>query len=125
MFFSRSEVLKHLSEGNVVSADMFKCLLPKKLAIKLTQASTSDPTAVVVHSDVGVLTLARTGTGVYTVVAAGQFTLDKTILPTNTSRITFVHTDVDTITISTFSADLATAADVVLSATPLNVEIWD
>lgn len=89
----------------------------------LTQAGTAAPTMAVQENSIGVIpTLARSGTGVYTLTIPGQFASGKVLLPSpfvidNATALIYgswARTSADVLTLSTLSAH-ATAADLVAS----------
>lgn len=128
MFLTRKKVLESVSRGNVITKDQLGALVPNdSLVVLLTQSSTDAPTAVVLHNtleDVAPV-LAYSGVGVYTLKVTGKFTVGKTVLPLGSSRVSFEHTDVDTITIKTYSDDRTTAANAILSSTPLEIKVYE
>lgn len=103
----------------------------------LTQSGTDAPTANVLVNDIGTVTLARTGTGVYTLTATGRFPAGTIVSVTdNTTGLNkkkIVRTSNNVITITTSTAEIPdppaagaltlTDADEILSATPIRIMI--
>lgn len=111
---------------------------PGRYALLLiTQESTSAPTALTVINDFGTFTLARTGTGVYTLTKAGAFTSEKTFVNfqqniSGTQKIKVERTSANVITISTFEITydagagvIATATDAILTSTPFEISVYN
>ena len=120
---------KKLSISNVTN-DLTSAYL--EYSVLMTQASTAAPTVVSLQ-DAFSPTLARTGTGVYTITKTGAFTSNKTLIPNHiilgttagANRISVVRTNANVITISTFGNDGTTPADGVLSSTPINFKVYN
>lgn len=90
----------------------------KKYRATCTQATTAAPAegTVIENTFDGTMTLARTGTGVYTFTQTGAFSTTKTICRVTSmgaaARIfSYAITSADVITITTFDAATPSAAD--------------
>jgi hypothetical protein len=99
----------------------------KSYVATLSQSGTAAPTAGVLENAIpGTVSYTRTGVGVYTITANGQFPLNKVIAiagqPT-VGKVTITHAGTNTITINTYDAAGA-AADVILSKTPIEIKIY-
>lgn len=103
-------------------------------AALLTQSSTSAPSLQVIDNTLnGTPVAAYSSTGVYTLTLADAFTAGKTVCvklnPNEVDNIahtfTVVWTSANVITINTFSGTYATAANGVLTATPIEIRVYN
>lgn len=103
-----------------------------KYSAFLSQTSTSAPTALPLVNTIGVIALARTSVGIYTILSSGLFTDNKTTPnKINTTydnagnKITIEWTKTTTLTLKTYTAaDTSVLGDGILDEQEINIKVF-
>lgn len=131
------KILKDILDAIATPHSFSDVIKPKVYRALLTQASTSNPTVVVLQNDLSAaIAWTRTGLGTYIGTLASAFVSGKTFLSIaqfgakpvagggEGFRIQVVRTSANVITVTTGNNVGGTASDVILNATPIQVRVY-
>jgi hypothetical protein len=126
-----AETLPIVQSGATVKATINQIRGFKTVKLLVSQTSTGAPTATVIENTTGVTPVfARSSAGVYTLTMTGAFTVNKTFIPvprqvlSTGNECTVARTTADVVSIQSFATSGPTSTDGLLSATPIEIQIY-